>query len=344
MTFVTLQALVLHEANRMGLEAVPSPVPESGGLTLRVEAAAICGTDMRIYKGTKTRGVRLPCILGHEFSGVVEDAGATSFRSGQRVALCPALPCGACRFCPSGALNICEALTAYGYELDGGFAELVKVPRAFVEAGHVIPLPDHVSFEEAALAEPLACVINGQSLMGLNAGEHVAVLGAGPIGILHVMLAKAKGAGRISVVQRSEARRKAALALGADEAMGPEEAGRLKVDAAIVAIGSADLANLAARIVRPRGRINLFAGFPVGELPRFDLNAVHYGEQFVSGAFGLTLAQFREALDLIASGAVRVSQLVTHRFPLSEAMEAFSAAQSGEALKVMITPSSSSSS
>lgn len=334
-----MKAVVFRAADRMGLDTHPDPVREPGGLILRVKAAAICGTDMRIFRGTKTRDVRMPSVLGHEFSGIIEDAGATpGWQRGQRVTVCPALSCGSCEMCQTGATNICERLVAYGYGLDGGFAEFLNVPAAFVAAGHVIPLPDHMSFEEAALAEPLACVINGQALMGVTPGDHVAVLGAGPIGLLHVMLAKAKGAARISVVQRSAGRRAAALKLGADEALAPEAASGLKVDAAIVAVGSSELANLAARITRPRGRISLFAGFPVGDFPRFDLNAVHYGEQHVTGAFGLTLAQFREALQLIASGKVPVGKLVTHRVPLDKAMEAFALAGRGEALKAVITP------
>lgn len=334
-----MKALVLTEANRMGLSTVPNPVLSPGDMLIRVRAAAICGTDMRIYRGTKTRDVRLPSILGHEFSGIIADPGNRSeWHAGQRVTLCPALPCGACAFCRDGASNICERLTAYGYAIDGGFADYLRVPAAFVDAGHVIAMPDGMSFAEAALAEPLACVINGQDVMGLKAGDRVAVLGAGPIGLLHVMLARARGASRITVVQRSEARRRAALALGADAAVSPEDTGSLDVDAAVVAVGSPDLANLAARIVRPRGRINLFAGFAVGELPRFDLNAVHYKEQYVTGAFGLTLAQFREAMDLIGSGKVRAGDLVTHHFPLEDAMTAFAVAERGEALKAVIQP------
>lgn len=323
----------------MGLETLPDPVPEAGGLVIRVKAAAICGTDMRILRGIKTRGVRMNSVLGHEFSGEIEDTGGNpAWRRGQRVSVCPALSCGRCRPCSEGAANICEKLVAYGYELDGGFAEFVSVPKSFVDAGNVIPLPAHLSFEEAALAEPLACVINGQALMGLAAGDHVAVLGAGPVGLLHLMLAKARGAKRVTVVQRSPGRRLAALRLGADAALTPEEVSGLGADAAIVAVGSAELANLAALIVRPRGRINLFAGFPAGELPRFDLNAVHYGEYHVTGAFGLTLAQFREALHLIAAGEVAAGELVTHRVPLADAMTAFDIAGKGEALKAVITP------
>jgi L-iditol 2-dehydrogenase len=332
-----LRALVLRAAGQMGLAELPDPVPEPGGLVIRVMAAAICGTDMRIFNGVKTRGVRFPSVLGHEFSGVVWATGSgTPWREGQRVTICPALACGACGPCRSGASNICERLTAFGYECDGGFAEFVNVPAAFVERGHVVPIPDGTRFEEAALAEPLACVINGQTLMGLEPGMHVAVLGAGPIGLLHVMLARARGAGRITVVQRSPARRAAALDLGADAALSASEAEQLRVDAAIVAVGSADLANLAARIVRPRGGINLFAGFPAGEFPRFDLNAIHYCEHRVTGAFGLTLAQFRESLQLMASGQVPAGRLVSHRFPLDQAMDGFAAAARGEAIKTVI--------
>ncbi len=334
-----MKALVFHALGRMGIEAVPAPELERGDMLIRIKAAAICGTDMRILKGTKTRGVRMPSIPGHEFSGVIEDAGRhAQWQKGQRVAVCPALPCGHCNACRSDAANICEQLTAYGYELDGGFAEYLRVPASFVEAGHVIAIPDHVSFEEAALAEPLACVINGQSLMGPLQGQSIAVLGAGPIGLLHVMLARAQGSGRISVVQRSGMRRKAALELGADAAVPPEDAHGISADAAIVAVGSDELANMATHIVRPRGVISLFAGFPVGEMPQFDLNAVHYKEQRVTGAFGLDLAQFREALALIASGTVAVGRLVTHRFMLDHAMDAFDTAGRGEALKVVIAP------
>jgi L-iditol 2-dehydrogenase len=334
-----VKALVFRAPGRMGLESVPDPVCETGGLIIRVKAAAVCGTDMRIYRGVKTRCVRMPSVLGHEFTGVIEDAGShPAWRRGQRVAVCPALSCSQCLSCRQGAPNICENLIAYGYELDGGFAEFLHVPKAFVEAGNVMPLADGMGLEEAALAEPLACVINGQAMMGLERGEHVAVLGAGPIGLLHVMLARSRGAKRITVVQRSEARRDAALMLGADMALDPGDAGDLEVDAAIVAVGSADLANLATRIVRPRGRINLFAGFPAGEWPRFDLNAVHYGEHHVTGAFGLTRAQFDEALQLIASGDVPAGRLVTHRVPLADAMDAFAMAGTGEVLKAIIEP------
>lgn len=328
----------------MTLETVPDPVPERGGMIIRMTAAAICGTDIRILRGRKTRGVRAPSILGHEFTGEIAETGWNGgFAVGDRVAICPALPCGHCRECLLGAENICANLTAFGYEIDGGFAELIRLPHAFVKAGNVFRLADGVSPDHAALAEPLACVINGQELMGLTPGGSVAVLGTGPIGLLHIMLARHAGAGEVIAVQRSQHRRAAALELGADRAVPPEEAEDIRVDATIVAVGSPELANLAARITKPRGKISLFAGFPAGVETSFDLNAIHYGEQRVTGAFGLTCNQFAKALDLITSGALPVAKLISHRFTLDGAMDAFAIAEQGSALKVVITGSSSSS-
>lgn len=322
----------------MALETVSDPRLEPGDMLLRLSAAAICGTDIRIYRGRKTRGVRLPSILGHEFTGEIVDAGGhAGWKTGDHAAVCPALPCGTCRECRAGFENICANLTAFGYERDGGFAELIRVPKAFIEAGNLFRLDRGVSQLAAALAEPLSCVINGQDIAGVTGGDTVAVLGAGPIGLLHVMLARQRGAKRIIVVQRSAHRRAAALDLGADVAVTPDEAEGLEADVSIVAVGSPDLANLATRITRPRGRISLFAGFPVGEATAFDLNAVHYGEHTVTGAFGLTKTQFAEALDLIASGSLAVDKLISHRLPLEQVMDAFALAEQGSALKVVVT-------
>ena len=322
----------------MSLESAPDPVLQQGDMLLRMQTAAICGTDIRIYRGRKTRGVRLPSTLGHEFTGeIVDSGGHAQWRAGGRVAVCPALPCGTCRQCQAGFENICPQLTAYGYELDGGFAELIRVPKTFVEAGHVFRLGPDVALEAAALAEPLACVINGQDNLDLTGGETVAVLGTGPIGLLHVMLARQRGAAKVIAVQRSAHRRAAALEAGADIALPPEDAEGLEVDAAIVAVGSVELANLAQRITRPRGRINLFAGFPAGETTAFDLNALHYAEHSVTGAFGLTRMQFAEALDLITSGNLPVEKLISHRLPLDNVMGAFALAEQGSALKVVVT-------
>jgi L-iditol 2-dehydrogenase len=237
--------------------------------------------------------VRSPSILGHEFTGeIVETGGHGGWSAGDRVAICPALACGICRECLLGAENICANLTAYGYEIDGGFADLIRVPEAFVEAGNVFRLADAVSSELCSTGGTSRLRHQRAGIDGAEPGGSVAVLGTGPIGLLHVMLARHAGAGEVIAVQRSAHRRAAALELGADRAVAPEDAEGLQVDAAIVAVGSPELANLAARITRPRGKISLFAGFPAGVETSFDLNAIHYGEHSVTGAFGLTRGQF----------------------------------------------------
>ena len=340
-----MKAALFLKPNDMALQTIADPVLESGDMLLRMTAAAICGTDIRVWRGRKIKGVRRPSILGHEFAGeIIDTGGHKGWSVGDQVTVCPPLPCGTCRQCRLGAENICANLVAFGYELEGGFAELIRVPRAYVEAGHLFRIPEGLPPHLAALAEPLACVINGQDLLDLDGRGSIAVLGTGPIGLLHVMLARQRGASRVIAVQRSAHRRAAALDLGADEAMTPEEAEGLAVDACIVAVGSADLANLATRITRPRGSISLFAGFPVGEPTPFDLNAVHYGEHRVMGAFGLTRIQFAEALDMIAGGTLPVAKLVSHRLPFSRVIEAFEQAEQGAALKVVVEPTSSSSS
>jgi L-iditol 2-dehydrogenase len=215
-----------------------------------------------------------------------------------------------------------------------------------VAAGNVFALPEGVSFETAALAEPLSCVMNGQERVGVAMGDAVVILGAGPIGILHVKLARFAGARLIIVSEPNELRRNAALAEGADLVLDPgsddlfrtvrEETGDLGADVAIVAIGVPSLANDAIRLVRHRGRVSLFAGFSKDVQAEIDVNAIHYNELIVTGSFGLTRLQFERALKLIASGHLKLDSLLTHRFGLAEIEKALQVAEQGSAIKVAI--------
>lgn len=342
-----MKAAVLRAVNDMACAEVPTPALAPGDMLIRVKAATICGTDIRILRGKKTAGIRYPSVLGHEFAGVIADAGGhAAFRTGQSVTICPSFPCGHCVYCTSGAENLCRNLSAMGYEIDGAFAEFVRIPAAAVAAGHVFPLPEKTSFEMAALAEPLACVINGQERVGVQKGDTVVILGAGPIGLLHVKLARHAGAKRIIVSQTSALRRAAALAAGADAVINPQEenvveavhreTGGVGADVAICAIGLPDLANDAVRLVHPRGRVNLFAGFTKGVQAEIDVNAIHYGELTVTGAFGLTRAQFARALQLIGSRQIEVETLLTHRFCMTDVTQAMTTAEQGSAIKVAI--------
>lgn len=342
-----MKAGLLHAPNALTLEEVEDPECGPGDLILRVRAATVCGTDIRVLRGRKTAGVRYPSIIGHEFSGeVVETGGATGFGVGQRVCVNPAIPCGGCASCKRGAENVCENLTAIGYELDGAFAEYVRVPARALEVGNVHVIPEHLAFEHAALAEPLACVINGQERVAVAPGDSVVVLGAGPIGLLHVRLARFSGASLVVVSEPSAIRRQAALEAGADVTIDPASEDlkaivrdRTRGEGAavvIVAIGVPALADLALSLIRRRGRVSLFAGFSMGETAPLDVNAIHYRELVLTGSFGLGRVHFERALDLIATGRIDVAPFVTHRFGLPAIAEALATAEQGAAIKVAV--------
>jgi L-iditol 2-dehydrogenase len=342
-----MKAGVLRSVNDLCFMSVADPSLHPGDLLVKVKAATICGTDIRILRGKKTAGIRYPSILGHEFSGEVADTGGNKgFSVGQAVCVCPQFSCGQCDYCKGGLENHCVNMRAMGYEIDGAFAEYVRIPARGVEMGNVLAMPEGLRFETAALAEPLACVLNGQELAGVKTGDTVVVLGAGPIGLLHVKLARLNGARHIIVSQTSEARRKAALAEGADSVVDPttenlnacvrEATGGRGADVAIVAIGVPSLANDAIRLVRKGGRVSLFAGFTTGVQAEVDVNAIHYSEIMVTGAFGLSRLLFKKALTLIASGRLTVDSLITHRFKLAEIETAMKVAEHGSAIKVAI--------
>jgi L-iditol 2-dehydrogenase len=342
-----MQAGVLRNVNDLSFMSVADPELKKGDLLLKVKAATVCGTDIRILRGKKTAGIRYPSILGHEFSGEVVDSGGNKqFSVGQAVAVCPQFACGHCDYCKRGAENLCTNMTAMGYEIDGAFAEYVRIPARGVETGNVFTLPKGLNFETAALAEPLACVMNGQERVSVAMGDTVVILGAGPIGILHIKLARFAGARKIIVSEPSEVRRHAALREGADVAVDPttedlrsivkDATSGLGADVAIVAIGVPSLANDAIHMVRNRGRVSLFAGFNKGMQAELDVNAIHYNELIVTGAFGLTRLLFERSLNLIATGRLQLDSLVTHRFKLAEIETAIKVAEQGSAIKVVI--------
>lgn len=340
-----MKAAILRAPNEMTLAEAPDPLPETGDLVLRVKAATICGTDIRILRGRKTAGVRYPSIIGHEFAGEVAE-GSAEFPAGSRVGVCPAIPCGRCAACLRGRENLCPNAQAIGYQIDGAFAEYIRIPARAVELGNVHVLPDGLSFAEAALVEPLACVLNGQNQVELSQGDSVAVLGAGPIGTLHVKLARLRGAARVIVSEPNAGRRAAALAAGADVAIDPmaedlrarvrEETQGRGADVVICAIGIPALAQQAIGLAGYGGRVSLFAGFSKGEQAQLDVNAIHYEELRVTGAFGLSRLDYETALRVVADRRIDMRDMITHRYALGQLDEAFAQAEGGGAMKVAI--------
>lgn len=343
-----MKAAVLHGPDDLRVEEVPTPRAGPGEVVVRVRANGICGTDLRVVGGTKTRGVVLPRIIGHELAGEVAEVGAgvTAVRVGDRVSVAPIHHCHRCAYCLNDRENVCLNRTALGYEYDGGLAEYVLVPAASVAEGNLVRVPETLSFEEAALVEPVACCVNGNELSRVRLGDRVLILGGGPIGLIHLQLARLAGASRVIVSEPTPHRRAVASRLGADVALDPTTDDLLAIvrdltdglgaDATILAFGAPELVDLALNATRKGGTVNLFAGFPGAGEATFSANTVHYHELIVTGTSSYKRAHFQTAADLIATGKVNVRDLITTIAPLDQVVEALAAVRRGAGLKTVI--------
>jgi L-iditol 2-dehydrogenase len=349
----TMRAAVFLGPREMELRDVPRPEAGPGEVVIKVAACAVCGTDLRIFGGGKTRGVYPPRVLGHEIAGRVVAVGPgaeqyTDVVVGDRVTMPPGIPCLACRFCNTGHENLCQRRVALGYRFDGGFAEYMVVPAIGVQRGLLNRIPDSLSDAEAALAEPLACVVNGQRKNQIKLDDVVLVIGAGPIGLMHLQLARLQGARKVLLSEPQAERRELAAELGATRTIDPttedlaaavaEETEGVGADVVVAAIGVAGLVNTLLQVTRPGGRVNLFAGYGGTGEATIEANLIHYGELVVTGTNACTREDFRQALHLLSSGQFRAGPLVTHRFPLEQIAEAFETTRSGAGLRVVVEP------
>jgi L-iditol 2-dehydrogenase len=340
----------LHAPGDLRVEDAPVPEAAPGDLVIRVRTCSTCGTDAKIFRFGHHH-ISLPRVLGHEVAGEVTEVGSgvEGWSSGDRVQIIAAIPCGVCLSCRRGQHTVCEDLESIGYQYDGGFAEFMRVPAKVLAVDGVNRVPDHVPFEQASLTEPLACVLNGQELARVGDGDVVVVLGAGPIGCLHVRLARARGAKTVAIVDVNQGRLDLAARAEPDAAIDgskddPIDAVRKMTDGrgadvVITATGVGVAQEQALDMAALRGRISLFGGLPRDDsIIRFDSNLVHYRELSVFGAYGSAPRHNREALSLIADGGVRVDDLITHRMPLADVHRAIETVISGEGLKVVIEP------
>jgi len=305
---------------------------------------------VRIFHHGNPR-VKPPAIIGHEVAGeiIAVGAGVSKFKVGGRVALGADVPCGKCRWCQNGLGNNCPENHAIGYQFPGGFAEEMVLNPMVVDFGPVTAIPDTVSDEEAALAEPLACAINGLEMCRLVVGETLCIIGAGPIGCMMIELGRHMGAAEIIVIQRSRKRLELARPFGADHYICPEDADVLKAvrditagrgpDVVVTTCGSVEAHEQAIEMVAKRGRVNLFGG--LGEGARnlsVPSNTIHYKECFVLGSHGSVPRHHAAAMALIQRKIVKVARCITHRFPLDEIRAALAAAEKHEGLKVLVKP------
>jgi L-iditol 2-dehydrogenase len=345
-----MKAAVFYGPQDLRFEERPLPVPKENELLIRVGACAICGTDLRTYR-FGAANITKPVVIGHEIAGTVVEAGAalTGWAAGDRVAVAPAVPCCECAYCRRGIHTMCDDLRSIGYQFDGGFAEYMIVPWAAVRAGCVNRVPDNLTLEEATLAEPLACAINGQELLGVGLDDVVAILGAGPLGSMHADLAKIRGASKVILVDVLEHRLELARAFAADILLnGEREAVTARVreetegagaSVVIVAAPSARAQEQALTLAAKRGRVSFFGGLPKNNpCASLNSNLIHYRELFIMGAYGSMPRHNRMALDLLASGRINAASLIGLVVPLDQLMDGLEAAAQGRVLKVVVRP------
>lgn len=343
-------AAVFHGPDELAVENVPVPEIDPDEVLVKVGANTLCGTDLRILRGEKTRGVRRPSVLGHEFAGRVSEVGprVKGFEGGMAVAMAPVIPCRKCFYCQHGMENACSNRRAMGYEFDGGLGEYVRIPAVALEAGNLFAAREELPSECLALAEPLSCCVNGHRRSRIAVDDTVLVMGAGPIGLFHVQLALLAGARTVVVSEPSSSRRAFASDLGAHVVVDPtaedlgsvveESTAGLGADSTIVCIGIPQLVNDAITMTRKGGRINIFAGLAGKGWAEVEANLIHYNELEITGTTAARRSDYETALRLIESGRVEVRPMITDRIPLKAATEAFTRAEGGEGLKVAVIP------
>jgi L-iditol 2-dehydrogenase len=343
-------AFVYNGAGNLKLEEVPNPKAKNNTGVIKVEAASICGTDLRAFRFGSSK-IKAPRIIGHEVVGTFVELGKDvgGFKKGDRVQIAPALGCGTCHYCKKGYTNLCDNLKTIGFDFDGTFAEYMEVPEAAFARDHLTKVPENLSSPEAVLAEPIACIVNAQSYLNITDGDIVAVFGSGFIGTMHAALALRKGARKVFMIEVNEDRIRMAKSVLPELiiinskkeslqdviAAGTNNRG---VDVAITACSVGPAQVDAMNIVAKRGRVSLFGGLPTETTGFIDSNIIHYKEVSVHGAHASTVAQNREVLKMIADGSLSVKAYVHNPFRLSEILKAFEALNKEEVVKAILQP------
>jgi len=342
-----MKAAMLYGIKDLRIEDVEVPEVEAGEVLVRVKAATTCGTDLKIFRrGYVEKVIKLPTVFGHEWAGEVVEVGEGLDwpKKGMRIRAGNSAPCLHCSMCQKGKYNLCENMIW----LWGAYAEYIKVPARMVLV-NMQEIPQHVSYEEASITEPLACVLHGAEEAGAKLGDTVTIVGAGPIGLLHLLTAKRKGAGKIISIDLVEERLNFARKLGADETINAgkenlvEKVRRLTggygADIVVEAIGLPATWEQALKLVRKGGTVLEFGGCPPGTEIKVDTELLHYGEVTVRGAFHTTPLHFKKAFSLIASRTIDVRPLVTRKMKLEEIKEAFEILSTTKSeIKIAITP------
>ena len=323
-----MMAAVLYGKESLHVEPVAVPEIDPDDLLVRVRVALTCGTDVKVFRrGYHARMIVPPAVFGHELAGDVVAVGerVMHFRKGERVVAANSAPCEACYFCHHNQQNLCEDLLFN----NGAYAEYIRIPGRIVER-NTYRIPPHVTYHDAALVEPLACVLRGLEETGIHPGDSVTIIGLGPIGLMFVRLAKVFGA-RVIAIGRRKTQLDRAQAMGADylisTAQHAEPARLVRevtgrgADIAIEAVGNPETWHWAVDMVRRGGTVNFFGGCPNGSKVRLDTNLLHYSEITCKASFHHTPAHIRKALDIISRGEITARDFVNREEPLTNLLE-----------------------
>lgn len=343
-----MKSAVFYNVEDIRIEERPIPEIDDESILVKVSYCAICGTDVRIYYNGQANVVP-PRVTGHEVSGVIAKVGkkVEGYAVGDKVVVVPEITCGKCIDCLNGNSNMCSNVLMIGYGVDGGFSEYMAVPKKAVSNGNVIKLDKDADLKSSCVAEPLSCVINGHKNLNIRLGDVVLVIGAGPIGAMHVALSKAQGASKVILADINEKRLELAAKLGADYTINSskvdlqEKVMKLTdghgVDVSIAACSVPSVQNQALSVTKKGGKVSFFAGLPKEKsVNPIDTNIIHYKEISVHGSFGSTVTEHITALKLISSKVVDANKLITDILPLDELIDGIKMVRKGEGLKIVI--------
>jgi L-iditol 2-dehydrogenase len=342
-----MKAALLYGVKDLQIQDVDKPEVGHGEILVKIKTATTCGTDLKIYQRGYVSGViKLPTVFGHEWAGDIVEVGEgiTWLKRGMRVRAGNSSPCLRCYMCQRGKYNLCEDMMW----LWGAYAEYIKVPARIVML-NTQEIPAHVTYEEAAVTEPLACVLHGIEETRVKLGDTIAIIGAGPIGLLHLLTVKKLGASKIIISDTIDERLQLAQKLGADETINAKQEDTVEktkkltsgygADVVIEAIGLPATWEQALKMVRKGGTVLEFGGCPPRTEIKVSTEQLHYGETTILGAFHTTPAHFKKALNLISSSTINVKPLITNRMKLDNIKQAFETLTTSKTdIKIAVQP------
>lgn len=344
-----MTAAVLKGLSLIELEEVEFPELSKNDVLIKVKVCSVCGSDVRIYNHGNDR-VQYPAVIGHEMSGEIVEVGneVHNYKVGDRICVGADVPSMEDDWSKNGMANLSDINYAIGHQFPGGFAEYCLLNELTIKYGPTAKIPVHLSYEEASLTEPLACCINGLERVFIKPGKSMLIIGAGPIGILLCRVAHAFGAGLVVIADNDQGRVQGAKTLGLNsyntqntdlQKLTDELTDGQGFNGVLTACSVPEVQEMAVNFVSKRGIVNFFGGLPsTSRNINIASNLIHYKEAYVTGSHGSSPRQFKLALQMIASGQIKVADIISHRFELGEIQKAIETAEQRDGLKVAVFP------